>query len=118
MDISQFLIPGFHPAFIEVLKILESQDTETRQLRAFKKFVRDYGTHYLSSVFMGSKVTAQTFFSSYERLKFNKKKVIKCAEMAAAESLDVKLPQKDKDKVRPFDNNNRNIKVIVLDGDP
>ena len=100
MDISQFLIPGFHPAFIEVLKILESQDTETRQLRAFKKFVRDYGTHYLSSVFMGSKVTAQTFFSSYERLKFNKKKVIKCAEMAAAESLDVKLPQKEKDKVR------------------
>ena len=97
---------------------MESQNTETRQLRAFKKFVRDYGTHYLSSVFMGSKVTAQTFFSSYERLKFNNKKVIKCAEMAAAESLDIKLPQKDKDKVRPFDNNNRNIKVIVLDGDP
>ena len=42
---------------------------------------------------------SQTFFSSYERLKFNKKKVIKCAEMAAAESFDVKLPQKDKDKV-------------------
>jgi hypothetical protein len=46
------------------------QDTEVKQIRAFKSFVRDYGTHYLSSVYLGAKISATTHFTAYERLKF------------------------------------------------
>ena len=55
-----------------VLKILEQQDTEIKQERAFKKFVRDYGTHYLSSAFLGAKLSAVTHYTSYEKLKLGK----------------------------------------------
>ena len=79
-----------------MLKILEIQDTETRQHRAFKKFVRDYGTHYLSSTFLGSKISAQTYFSSYERLKYDKKTVGTCAEVQARKKLNVKYTGSDK----------------------
>jgi hypothetical protein len=41
-----------------------------KQIRAFKSFVRDYGTHYLSSVYLGAKISATTHFTAYERLKF------------------------------------------------
>ena len=44
VDISQFVTPGFTAEFIEVLKILENQNTEIKQKRAFRRFVRDYGT--------------------------------------------------------------------------
>ena len=50
---SQFLTPAFHPSFVGVLRILAQQDTEVKQKRAFKRFVRDYGTHYLSSAYLG-----------------------------------------------------------------
>jgi hypothetical protein len=40
-----------------------------KQIRAFKGFVRDYGTHYLSSVYLGAKISAVTYFTAYERLK-------------------------------------------------
>jgi len=96
LDISQFLIPGFQPAFLEVLRILEQQDTETKQYRAFRKFVRDYGTHYLSSVFLGSKIAALTYFTSNERLKLNKRKVMRCSESAAKKALNVKVSSTDK----------------------
>ena len=43
MDVSQFVTPGFTPEFIEVLRILETQDTEVKQKRSFRRFVRDYG---------------------------------------------------------------------------
>jgi len=57
------LTPGLHPAFLELLRFLEQQDTEVKQLRAFKRFVRDYGTHYISSALMGSKVAAVAFYA-------------------------------------------------------
>ena len=44
VDISQFVTPGFTAEFIEVLKILENQNTEIKQKGAFRRFVRDYGT--------------------------------------------------------------------------
>ena len=53
IDVSQFLTPSFHPTFVGVLRILSEQNTEVKQQRAFKRFVRDYGTHYLSSAFLG-----------------------------------------------------------------
>ena len=53
IDVSQFLTPSFHPTFVGVLRILADQDTEVKQQRAFKRFVRDYGTHYVSSAFLG-----------------------------------------------------------------
>ena len=58
-----------------VLKILEQQDTEMKQERAFKRFVRDYGTHYLSSAFLGAKMSAITHFTSYERLKLDRQEL-------------------------------------------
>ena len=56
IDVSQFLTPSFHPTFVGVLRILSEQNTEVKQQRAFKRFVRDYGTHYLSSAFLGTVV--------------------------------------------------------------
>ena len=41
-----------------------------------KKFqVRDYGTHYLSSAFLGAKMSAVTHFTSYERLKLDRQEL-------------------------------------------
>ena len=66
-----------------VLKILEQQETEVKQERAFKKFVRDYGTHYLSSAFLGAKLSALTHYSSYEKLKLGKQNLLECSSMQA-----------------------------------
>ena len=60
IDVSQFLTPSFHPTFLGVLRILSEQDTEVKQQRAFKRFVRDYGTHYLSSAFLGKNTRLKT----------------------------------------------------------
>lgn len=39
------------------------------QIRAFKSFIRDYGTHFLSSAFLGAKISAVTYFTAFEKLK-------------------------------------------------
>ena len=83
VDVSHFLTPSFHPSFVGVLKILEQQETEVKQERAFKKFVRDYGTHYLSSAFLGAKLSALTHYSSYEKLKLGKQNLLECSSMQA-----------------------------------
>ena len=44
-----------------------------RQSRAFKRFVRDYGTHFVSSSLMGARIAAVTFHDSQERVKFGRK---------------------------------------------
>ncbi len=46
--------------------------------RAFKRFIRDYGTHFVSSAYMGSKVAAKVFYDNYERLKFGKQRLYNC----------------------------------------
>ena len=63
IEISQFLTPSFHPSFVGVLQILEKQDTEVKQKRAFKRFVRDYGTHYLSSAYLGKLLYRETLLT-------------------------------------------------------
>eukprot|EP00095_Tigriopus_kingsejongensis_P005914 maker-scaffold392_size185621-snap-gene-0.24 protein:Tk05914 transcript:maker-scaffold392_size185621-snap-gene-0.24-mRNA-1 annotation:"PREDICTED: uncharacterized protein LOC100215110" len=79
VDVSHFLTPGFHPAFIEVLKFLEKQNTTIRQERAFKRFIRDYGTHYISSAYMGAKVATTLFYTNYERLKYGRQRLFNCS---------------------------------------
>ena len=52
--------------------------------RAFKRFIRDYGTHYISSAFMGSKIATVVHYDNYERLKYGKQRLFNCtAEFAA-----------------------------------
>ena len=43
--------------------------------RAFKRFIRDYGTHYVSSAYLGSKVAVKVFYDNYERLKFGRQRL-------------------------------------------
>jgi len=93
IDVSQFLTPSFHPTFVGVLRILSEQNTEVKQQRAFKRFVRDYGTHYLSSAFLGAKMSSLTRYSSYERLMLGKQKLIECSSMQAFEKF--KLEDKE-----------------------
>ena len=49
------------------------QEGKVRQSRAFKRFVRDYGTHFVSSSLMGAKVSAISFHDGQERVKFGRK---------------------------------------------
>lgn len=79
VDVSHFLTPGFHPAFIEVLRFLEKQNTTIRQERAFKRFIRDYGTHYVSSAYMGAKLASTVFYTNYERLKYGRQRLYNCS---------------------------------------
>ncbi len=72
-----------------MLRHLERQKGEVRQERAFKRFVRDYGTHYLSSAFMGAKVATVTFHDSGERLKFGRSRLINCSEQFARKEFDL-----------------------------
>ena len=92
VDVSHFLTPGFHPAFIEVVRFLEKQNTTVRQERAFKRFVRDYGTHYVSSAYLGAKIATTTFFSNYERLKFGKQRLFNCSRELAYRAFDLEVP--------------------------
>lgn len=80
VDVSHFLTPGFHPAFLEVLRFLEKQEGRVRQSRAFKRFVRDYGTHFVSSSLMGAKIAAVTFHDGQERVKFGRQRLLNCSE--------------------------------------
>lgn len=89
---SHFLTPGFHPAFIEVLRFLEKQNTTVRQERAFKRFVRDYGTHYISSAYLGAKIATTTFYSNYERLKFGKQRLFNCSREMAYRAFHLDVP--------------------------
>lgn len=105
VDISHFLTPGFHPAFIEVLKYLEKQDSSVRQTRAFKRFVRDYGTHYVSSSLLGAKISATVFYSNYERLKYGKQRLFNCTREATMRAFDIPVDDDD-DIVDPDDDEN------------
>ena len=49
------------------------KEGKVRQSRAFKRFVRDYGTHFVSSSLMGAKVSAISFHDGQERVKFGRK---------------------------------------------
>ena len=83
IDVSQFLTPSFHPTFLGVLRILSEQDTEVKQQRAFKRFVRDYGTHYLSSAFLGKNTRLKTLSVKYAALMSlvsHKKSYLVCVE--------------------------------------
>ena len=83
IDVSQFLTPSFHPTFLGVLRILSEQDTEVKQQRAFKRFVRDYGTHYLSSAFLGKNTRLKTLSVQYAALMSlvsHKKSYLVCVE--------------------------------------
>jgi len=96
IDVSQFLTPSFHPTFVGVLRILADQDTEVKQQRAFKRFVRDYGTHYVSSAFLGAKISSLTRYSSYERLMLGKQKLIECSTMQAFDYFKLEDEQEKK----------------------
>ena len=94
---SHFLTPGFYPSFIEVLRYLEKQDTSIKQSRAFKRFVRDYGTHYISSAYMGAKVAITVFYDNYERLKFGKSKLMNCTAEYAKQNFGLQPEPEDED---------------------
>ena len=98
IDISHFLTPLFHPSFVEVLRILEQQDTEMKQERAFKRFVRDYGTHYLSSAFLGAKMSAITYYTSYERLKLGKQHLQECNGKQAFSKFKLDVNEEESNK--------------------
>ena len=61
------------------------------QVRAFKRFIRDYGTHYVSSAFMGAKIATMTFHDSAERLKFGRMRLLNCSEEFARRQFDLEL---------------------------
>jgi len=97
IDVSEFLTPSFHPTFVGVLRILAQQDTEVKQKRAFKRFVRDYGTHYVSSAFLGAKISSLTKYSSYERLNLGKQNLLECSSMQAFKKFKIDNEEKKKD---------------------
>jgi hypothetical protein len=97
VDVSQFLTPSFHPSFVGVLKIMQQQDTVTKQVRAFKRFTRDYGTHYLSSAYLGAKLSALTHYTSFERLKLGWQKLLECSSKQAMNKFKLN-PEEDEDE--------------------
>ena len=84
-------------AFLEVLRYMEKQNTTVKQSRAFKRFIRDYGTHYISSAYMGSKVAMTSFYTNYERLKYGKERLFECSAKMAEKLLISKEKAKEKD---------------------
>ncbi|XP_071744545.1 uncharacterized protein [Lepeophtheirus salmonis] len=98
VEISQFLTPSFHPAFLGVLKYMEKQTSEVRQLRAFKKFIRDYGTHFLSASFLGNKISSYSFFNSFEKMKNGREKIGECGEIFAYKILGIDMGKKSGSK--------------------
>lgn len=118
MDVSHFLTPGFHPAFLEVLRYLAKQKSEVKQTRAFKRFVRDYGTHYVSSAYMGAKIATVTFYDGPERLKFGKQRLLNCSETFARDQFDLKLEfDKSDDEDKDEDDDDYDADVVEDDED-
>ena len=97
VDVSHFLTPGFHLSFLEVLKYMEKQDTTIKQARAFKRFIRDYGTHYISSAYMGSKVATTIFYDNYERLKYGRQQLNNCSDEVAKSSFGLQPEPEEED---------------------
>lgn len=96
VDINRFLTPKFHSAFVEVLQHLEKQEGEMKQKRAFRKFIHSYGTHYVSSVFMGAKAAATSFYTALEKVKNGRDKIIECSQLQAEKAFAEEGKKKDK----------------------
>ena len=70
VDISDLSKKQFVEPFIDSIKslnsVIKSEDTDA-QLREFKRFVNEFGTHYSSAAEMGTRISIERRYSASER---------------------------------------------------
>jgi len=67
IDVSSFSKPEFHPSFKDAMRKLNRaarEPKEERSKQVLKAFISEFGTHYMSSAWLGATLTAETRFAS------------------------------------------------------
>jgi len=67
IDVSSFSKPEFHPSFKDAMRNLNraaKEPTKKRSKQSLKAFISEFGTHYMSSAWLGATLTTETRFIS------------------------------------------------------
>ena len=103
VSLSPFVIPPFTKPFTEGLRELHRAALgdldDTQKTEIFVAFVKNYGTHYMSTTHMGSKIMFEKRFSSFSTNPEQERKRQNCVRKAAEgylqEGVDLATPNKN-----------------------
>lgn len=70
-ELSAFATPAFHPTFLGALAALPEQ----YDVAIYRKFVREYGTHYVKKATMGALYGQQSFLTWEKRFELERQKI-------------------------------------------
>ena len=84
--VDYFAIPEFKPGFKNAIYFLAqvSDKPKSVQMRCFKRFIQQYGTHYMSQVEMGAEIMETNFLTSKVRQQFTRQTLTECARLSAS----------------------------------
>jgi len=83
IDVSSFSKSEFHPSFKDALRQLNKaakEPTSRRSKEVLKAFISEFGTHYMSSAWLGATLTTETRFASKSENEGERRRRQDCIE--------------------------------------
>ena len=104
MALNTFHFPKFKAAYRSALRSLlkATKSSSKKQRSLFRKFIGQYGTHFLLKATMGAQFMHETKYSSSTRRKFNARMLEACNEVTGAKIFGIQV-EKNRAKCRSSD---------------